>query len=62
MSAPRCDYCGKSPAVHIVRGMPSPEMIEQAERGEIVLGGCVVERGQPEWTCRECAAAEDDDS
>lgn len=37
----RCAQCG-GPLVRIVYGFPGPEMWDAAERGEIVLGGCVM--------------------
>lgn len=37
----RCAQCG-TPMVPIVYGFPGPEMWDAAERGEIVLGGCVM--------------------
>lgn len=40
----------------VVLGMPVGELIEQAERGEVALGGCVVSADDPQWTCR-CPAA-----
>ena len=41
--------------VEIVFGYPSEEMIEQLERGEIVLGGCCVTEDDPEGHCKDCA-------
>ena len=38
----------------IVYGMPVPEVIEAAERGEIRIGGCVIRDGQPLFVCRRC--------
>jgi hypothetical protein len=32
-------------------------MFEASDRGEIVLGGCVVERDSPTWRCRNCGHA-----
>lgn len=42
--------------VPIVYGMPSPEMGEQAERGEIILGGCVFSECAPNYVfvCPKC--------
>ena len=37
-------------------GFPGPEMMEQARRGEIVLGGCIVSDDDPAWGCSECGA------
>jgi hypothetical protein len=40
--------------------MPSPGDFEREQRGEIILGGCVLETDSagrptnPQWRCREC--------
>ena len=44
----------------IVYGMPTGELEEKADRGEVVLGGCclaVDEKGRsidPKWACINC--------
>lgn len=38
----------------IVFGFPSFALFEAAERGEVVLGGCVVEAGDPTHRCTAC--------
>lgn len=48
--APACPRCG-SRAVPILRGYPSPEAFAMAERGEVVLGGCVVTADDPAFAC-----------
>ncbi len=40
----------------IVYGYPSVEMFEQADRGEIRLGGCVVGDESLDFTCPACGA------
>ncbi len=61
----RCPDCKGARLIPIVYGMPGPELVEQSERGEIELGGCVVsgevfdpERGfssgDPELSCPNC--------
>ena len=40
--------------MNIVYGMPSNELFEQAERGEVVLGGCTISDTMPEWACTKC--------
>jgi hypothetical protein len=41
--------------VPLVIGLPSPEAFDAAERGEFVLGGCMV-MGEPtpDWACPSC--------
>ena len=51
---PRCPTCGTQ-TLRIVYGMPSRELWEQAERGEVMLGGCEPE--MPDWWCPSCEAA-----
>ena len=50
----RCPKCGGK-VVPVVYGMPAPELYEQAERKEVVLGGCLINMdGDPQWACIEC--------
>ena len=52
-----CPRCGESvKPVPIVYGYPGPEMVEQAERGEIRLGGCVVGEESPDYASPVCDA------
>jgi hypothetical protein len=54
-----CPKCGGK-MVRIVYGEPTEELIEAAERGEVILGGCCIiadENGSvtsPEWGCINC--------
>ena len=52
---PKCPSCSSDNVAVIAYGLPGPEMMEEAERGDIVLGGCVVTDDGPEWHCKECA-------
>ena len=47
---PRCD----AEMTPIAYGYPGVEMFEAAERGQILLGGCVVLDGQPTSRCTSC--------
>ena len=49
-----CPNCGHLEPQRIAYGYPSPEMWESMERGEIVLGGCVISSESPAWHCRQC--------
>jgi hypothetical protein len=51
MARPECARCGKRASKPVVYGYPSPELMEQAKRGEVILGGCVI--GIP-WLCDQC--------
>lgn len=48
--SPSCPVCGL-PGAPIAYGYPSPEMFRARDRGEVVLGGCVIE---PEMPTHEC--------
>src|SRR4051812_39705026 len=54
--APRCPDCPGAPqGIPLVFGLPSFETFEAAERGEFVLGGCVMDPGPtPRWACPHC--------
>ena len=47
---PTCPTCG-APGVLIVYGMPGPELFNAAERGEILIGGCVITGDDPTHGC-----------
>lgn len=55
----KCPYCGGK-VVEIVYGMPSHELLEEEEKGNIVLGGCCItvdDDGNimgPQWRCTKC--------
>jgi poly(ADP-ribose) glycohydrolase ARH3 len=49
-----CPACGAMTLVSIVYGMPGHELFEAAERGEVVLGGCIVDWDQPTAACTAC--------
>ena len=45
-----CPVC-QSPLVPVLYGYPGLDAVEAEERGELVLGGCVVGEGMPELAC-----------
>lgn len=50
-----CPRCNSRNVVQIIFGYPTRETEDKARRGEIVLGGCEVERGhEPQRFCKEC--------
>ena len=51
-----CPTCGSAAVVRIVYGLPGHEAFEAAERGELVLGGCVISSDSPLWACTACHA------
>lgn len=46
----KCPSCG-APGIRIVYGMPGAELFEAADRGEVVLGGCVIGGDDPDLAC-----------
>jgi ribA/ribD-fused uncharacterized protein len=49
-----CPKCSSIRIVPIIYGLPRPELIERAGRGEIVLGGCLVFESAPNRSCVSC--------
>ena len=49
----KCPHCGGK-LIDIVYGEPDPTTFEQAERGEIALGGCIITSESPFWQCSSC--------
>lgn len=56
---PACPTC-RMPMTPIVYGLVGVELRREAERGEIILGGCVIEPGDARWGCRTCNESRDD--
>ena len=46
-----CPTCG-AVLIPIIYGFPGGDMFEQAERGEIELGGCCVSDNDPQFHCQ----------
>ena len=51
---PTCPKCGSSEYIPIIYGKPNDELIEKAENGEVVLGGCIVTPDRNLFRCKEC--------
>lgn len=49
-----CPQCGAHDVVEIVYGLPTDKLTEAAQRGEVVLGGCIVTDNDPRWACKSC--------
>lgn len=47
---PACPRCG-SASLEIAYGLPSPDLFEASDRGEVVLGGCMVTDDDDEFQC-----------
>jgi hypothetical protein len=49
-----CPQCNQMAAVEIIYGFPTKRLLRQAERKEVVLGGCVVMGDDPDRRCLNC--------
>jgi hypothetical protein len=49
-----CPQCGSLKVLEILYGRPTSEGMEAVERGEMILGGCLIMPGQPDWACPAC--------
>jgi hypothetical protein len=56
MERPTCPFCGSTDTVPIVYGLLGRELEQAAERGELVLGGCLFSFDAPDRACRDCGA------
>ena len=50
---PKCPNCNHK-MIKIVYGMPDSDIMEKAQKGELFLGGCVIDDFQPEYHCNNC--------
>lgn len=53
---PGCPECNSPDTVMNLYGMPTWEIGQMAERGEVELGGCIVFDGQATHVCHNCGA------
>lgn len=49
-----CPKCQSSHVAPIMYGMPSYEGFQASEREEVILGGCIIMPGQPDYGCLDC--------
>ena len=49
-----CPSCDSKNVVPIAYGLPGDEMREDAIKGKIHLGGCMIMDDNPEWYCKAC--------
>lgn len=50
---PKCPNCGNKLA-KIIYGMPSSDIMNQVEKGEVFIGGCCVDEANPKYHCNIC--------
>ena len=49
----KCPKCHKE-LTEIIYGLPGNALFEAERRGEVLLGGCVLYEGRPQWYCKRC--------
>jgi len=49
----RCPHCAGE-QLPVAYGYPPPWVVEAADRGEVVLGGCTWDPGDPAYACPHC--------
>ena len=47
-------HCCDNEMTPIVYGMPGPKLVEASMRGEVELGGCLIEDEAPMFVCQRC--------
>jgi hypothetical protein len=50
----RCPACHSNRVRAIVYGLPSEELMEEASRERVILGGCTIVDGRPLLACLDC--------
>lgn len=53
MKPTTCPYCGGK-VVKICYGEPTEETMRKADKGEVVLGSCLLGPESPDWQCINC--------
>jgi len=49
-----CPACGSEASSPLVFGLPSPELMDEAEQGLVSLGGCMMPAAPADFVCRSC--------
>ena len=50
----KCPNCACEKVLEIVYGKPPSDILEAADRGEVILGGCVISKDSPKMQCSFC--------
>lgn len=53
----KCEVCDK-PLTPIVYGYPSEETLRKAHRGQVILGGCIIDAPRATHYCSICKRKE----
>jgi len=49
-----CPKCKSSKVVSIIYGMPDSSLAEDEIKGKVILGGCAILQGAPDYHCKKC--------
>lgn len=49
-----CPRCGREDSIPQVFGLPSPGLVDAAEKGLVSLGGCMMPGEPADFVCRAC--------
>ncbi|WPX08760.1 hypothetical protein [Anaerocellum danielii] len=49
-----CPKCGSKNVLEILYGYPDYKAFEEAEKGNIILGGCCISDNSPDFHCKDC--------
>jgi len=52
----KCSHCGSTHVAKYLYGKPhfTPSLNEKIDKGEVVLGGCMVSEASPKYKCLDC--------
>ena len=50
----KCQNCNNKTVVEISYGDPTEWVMQMAEEGKLVLGGCIISNLSPQWQCAQC--------
>lgn len=53
-SKKNCPRCRSIDIIPIQYGLPSGDMKEKHDKGQVKIGGCVVGEDSPRWYCKDC--------
>jgi len=50
----KCPKCKSTRVIPIGYGFPGPEIWAEVDKGNLKLGGCVIEKDNPDTFCKDC--------
>ena len=49
-----CPKCRSEDVLEIIYGLPGESLLNAAQKGKVVLGGCCITGNDPEFHCKSC--------